>query len=376
MSIANQSDQKLPKIHFQNLDALRFIAAFSVFIFHYFADIKALFPKLNANSIFHKLAIVADKGTLGVNFFFVLSGFLITYLILEERKKNGHFSLKKFLIRRTLRIWPLYFIIVLIGFVIFPVLIEGFTTLHNPWMYVAFLANFDELNVGLQDSVNFLTSPWSVAVEEQFYLFWGCLVFLLFRIKSIKLIHIIFILYALSLCFTWLNISDERVIYYHTFAVCQDILTGTLIGLALFEKQIWLEKLKNLKKFWVILIYLFGVGICIAKNKLFFGDLLIFERMVLSVFFAFIILDQMQGIHSFFKFGRIKLFNYLGKISYGLYMYHLVIMYLSVLFIDSWDYNSYHLIWVQFGFSLIGTIAIASTSYYLIEKPLLKLKPH
>ena len=98
------------KIHFPNLDALRFFAFLSVFISHiavflsftpvWFQPIKKLF-------LIH--------GDLGVNFFFVLSGFLISYLLFTERTESGEVSLKGFYKRRILRIWPLYFIVLIIG---------------------------------------------------------------------------------------------------------------------------------------------------------------------------------------------------------------------------------------------------------------------
>jgi peptidoglycan/LPS O-acetylase OafA/YrhL len=357
------------------LDALRFLAAFSVFIFHYFSDIKSFFPSLTNNAIFDKVQVVADKGSLGVNFFFVLSGFLITYLILHEQKHKGHFSLKKFLIRRTLRIWPLYFIVILIGFVLFPLIFSGYSTSHSLWMYVAFLANFDEINVGLHDSINFLTSPWSVAVEEQFYLFWGLLFFTILRLRKVNLGYIIVVLYLLSFLFRWYYVDEERIIYYHTFAVCQDILTGAFIGWSLFENKKWLEYLKHMRKIWVAAIYIIGFAICILKNKIFFGDLLIFERFVLSLFFGFIILDQIRGENSAIKFGKIKPFNYLGKISYGLYMYHLIVMYIFTQWISTIDMSELAVVPIYFGVSLSGTILISAISYQLIEKPLLKLKP-
>jgi len=374
-SLTNQSNKKIPHIYFNNLDALRFLAAFSVFIFHFFADIKAFYPSLNYNPVFDKVQTVADKGSLGVNFFFVLSGFLITYLILHEKKYSGVFSLKKFLIRRTLRIWPLYFIVILIGFLIFPFLFSDYSTVHSPWMYVAFLANFDEINVGLNDSINFLTSPWSVAVEEQFYLFWGLLLFTLYRLKKINLGYIILLLYLLSFVFRWYYVDEERIIYYHTFAVCQDILTGAFIGWSLFENKKWLDQLKSIRKIWVALIYAIGFAVCILKNKIFIDDFLIFERFILSLFFTFIILDQIRGTNSILKIGKIKPFNYLGKISYGLYMYHLIMMYLFTMWISSTEIKGLIVIPIYFGLSLFGTILISAISYQFIEKPLLKLKP-
>jgi len=374
--LTNQSLKKIPHIYFKNLDALRFLAAFSVFIFHFFSDIKAFFPSLNSYTFFDKIQVVADKGSLGVNFFFVLSGFLITYLILHEKKHRGFFSLKKFLIRRTLRIWPLYFIVILIGFVLFPMLITDYSTVHSPWMYVAFLANIDEIRVGLHDSINFLTSPWSVAVEEQFYLFWGVLFFTVFRLEKFNLGYIILILYLLSFIFRWYYVDQERIIFYHTFAVCQDILTGAFIGWSLFEGKKWLDRLQSIKKLWVILIYIIGFSLCILKNKIFSDDFLIFERFVLSVFFGFIILDQIRGSHSVLKFGKIKPFNYLGKISYGLYMYHLIMMYLFNLWLSNTEITGLIVVPIYFGLSLSGTILVSALSYQLIEKPLLKLKPN
>lgn len=321
------------------------------------------------------LLSITEKGSLGVNFFFVLSGFLITYLIFQEKQFTGKFSLQKFLIRRTLRIWPLYFIIILIGFVLFPMMIHGYQTEHNPWMYVGFLANFDEINNGANDSINFLTSPWSVAVEEQFYLFWGILLALLFALKKFSFPIVLIILYILSFVFRGIYWDEERVIYYHTFAVCQDILTGSFIGWSLFQGKNWLDKIQAIPKIGVIGIYLLGFGICVFKNKLFPGQLIIFERFVLSLFFGFIILDQIRGNHSILKMGRFKLFNYLGKISYGLYMYHLVVMYLLVIWMNSWGTVGYWMAVVYLLLILLCVISVASLSYYFIERPLLKMKP-
>lgn len=369
------SSKKIPHIYFNNLDALRFFAAFAVILFHFSKDILGRTDPEQLSAIQKMFFVVADKGDLGVNFFFVLSGFLITFLILHEQKHRGTFNLKYFLIRRTLRIWPLYFIIVLIGFVIFPYVIDGYQTTHDPLMYILFLANFDEINHGLNDGVNFLTSPWSVAVEEQFYLFWGVLMLLLFQLKKVSWPTLLIILYLVSFIFRWQHWDDERLLYYHTLAVFQDIITGAFIGWSLFNKSAWLETIKTLPKFMVTVLYLLGFGLCIFKNKLFIDEWIVLERFVLSSFFAFIILDQIRGDHSLVKLGRIELFNFLGKISYGLYLYHLVVMYLLV---DGMiPTNEVDLMnAVLYGITAVTvTILVAGLSYYLIEKPLLKLKP-
>lgn len=373
--MSNPAGAKNQAVYFQNLDALRFLAAFSVFIFHYFRDIQGFFPFLQDNRVFRLISMVTDKGGLGVNFFFVLSGFLITYLILKEKADTGSFSLWRFFVRRTLRIWPLYFIIVLLGFVLFPLIYPNYYTVHNPLNYLFFLANFDEIRNGLNDPVNFLTAPWSVAVEEQFYLFWSLLLFPLLKLKKFTPEMIILILYGISFYFRWINLGQERIIYYHTLSVCQDILTGCFIGVSLFRQQKWIHYLISLTRWKIVLIYILGFLVCIGKNKLFTGDFHVAERFVLSLFFGFVILDQSLGQHSFIKAGKWPWLNFLGKISYGFYMYHLVIMYvLTDWFAEKFDSATY-LIPVYFLASLALTILISWLSFILIEQPLLRLKP-
>ena len=374
--MSNQSTAKIPAVHFDNLDALRFFAAMAVFVFHYFRDVNGLYANLTDSKLFKTVLIVTDKGSLGVNFFFVLSGFLITYLILQEDRRKGFFNYGKFLVRRTLRIWPLYFIIVFIGFVLFPLLFQDYHTSHDPVNYLFFLANFDEIRNGVNDSINFLTSPWSIAVEEQFYLFWGLALLLILKQKKFKIEWLIGLLYLGTFLFRWWHKDDPHVLYYHTLSVCQDLLTGCFVAISLFKKRQWLDRLQNINRTITVVIYLLGAMICIGKNKLFFGDLQIVERLVLSLYFSFIILDQIRGKHSFYKFGTIKWFNYLGKVSYGIYMYHLVVMYLIDLWFNTIQWTGYWQAISYFVAALTGTLLIAILSYQLVESRLLKLKPH
>lgn len=362
-------------VYFQNLDAARFIAAFAVFLLHFSNEVRGMFPAIVETNYFKAIYLVLGKGGLGVDFFFVLSGFLITFLIFQEKKRNGKFHLGYFLVRRTLRIWPLYILIGIIGFILFPLLIEGYGTFHDPLFYFLFLANFDELWNGANDTVNFLTSPWSVAVEEQFYLFWGIILTIGFRIKKIPFPLLLFVLYLFSFIFSWMNKTNLDVLYLHTFAVCQDILMGAFVGWSVFKGMKWVAILQTCSRTKLMLFYLAGFGLIVAKNKIFQGDLILIERFVLSFFFAFIILDQIGGKHSLFKLGRVKLFNTLGEISYGIYMYHLVVMYLLMYFFPFNTWNFYVGL-VSFGvLSTVLTYAVSAFSYRFIESKFLTLKP-
>lgn len=375
--MSNQNQRKIAHPHFENLDALRFLAAASVFIFHWFREVLASHPQLETSFFFRILLKITNKGSLGVNFFFVLSGFLITFLILHEIKTKGRFHYGHFLIRRTLRIWPLYFLIVFIGFVAFPYFLSNFHTTHHSINYLFFLANFDEIKYGLTDSVNFLTSPWSVAVEEQFYLFWG-LAFALFSPFFIKknqsgLIVFILILLGISLVFRWMHHSDSRILYYHTLSVMPDILIGALLAIFHFNQAKWILRLQSINKKWIIAITLIGFSIIILKNQIFIGPLVVMERYVLALFFAFIILNQISFKHSVFKVGKWRFLNQGGQISYGLYMYHLVVMYLINQTIN-WSFSPWIQLLVYGMLSGISTFILAWVSYRLIEKPFLTLK--
>ena len=106
------------RIYFENLDGLRFLCFLSVFFFHSFYTDSS---ELKTSSVYHFVKVgIFGNGNIGVNFFFVLSGFLITFLLLEEKKLRGQIKLKNFWLRRILRIWPLFYSCVFFGFVIFP----------------------------------------------------------------------------------------------------------------------------------------------------------------------------------------------------------------------------------------------------------------
>src|SRR5688572_27055191 len=104
------------KIYFPNLNGLRFIAAFLVIIHH----IEQLKSFSNIDNYWGTVPFIDIIGKLGVVLFFVLSGFLITYLLLAEERSFKRISIVKFYIRRMLRIWPLYFLIILLAFAVLP----------------------------------------------------------------------------------------------------------------------------------------------------------------------------------------------------------------------------------------------------------------
>lgn len=372
------------KPYFENLDALRFAAAFAVFVFHVSRDLFDFFAKHEVFDKFEWIIKITDKGALGVNFFFVLSGFLITYLMFWELQAKGSFSYPRFLLRRTLRIWPLYFLIIGIGFVLLPYLITDYETTHRASNYILFLANFDEIKYGAFDSINFLTSPWSIAVEEQFYVVWGLLGLILLgtnRTKKQILKFFIYGLLVISIFIRLYNFEDSRVLYYHTLSVMPDLLIGCLLAILWYENQALFAKLKSIKFWQILLIYLVGFTLILLKNLIFKDVLVVAERYFIALFFAFIITDQVVNRR---KIPILMLHNSalrLGKISYGLYMFHLLVMYLlnkfwlSELNLDNatpLHFMLYAGVYVVASWSIVVLISKLSFAYF--ESPFLKLK--
>lgn len=141
-------------IHLPGLNGLRAIAALSVMWSHVF---QYTFGNWGIKGC--ALPVVAD----GVTLFFVISGFLITYLLLNEQKESNRVSIPKFYIRRILRIWPIYYLYLVIALTVT-------STWNDPciWYYIFFGANIPfVLSIGIWPIVHY----WSIGVEEQFYMF-------------------------------------------------------------------------------------------------------------------------------------------------------------------------------------------------------------
>ena len=227
------------KIYFKNLDSIRFFAALMVFMQH---GVSGGYKYLNIKgTVFERFLLAISNGGCGVSMFFVLSGFLITYLILTETELTGSFSLKNFYIRRILRIWPLYFAVILIAFGIFPALSHLLKSPinpgGNPWYQLTFMGNFDVMHLeklrGGSD-IEMQKITWSVAIEEQFYIFWPLIFAFLprkFILPSILLVIIG------SLIFRFYNADDTYVLFFHTLAVMVDLGTGALFAYLIIRSK-------------------------------------------------------------------------------------------------------------------------------------------
>lgn len=356
------------KIYFKDLDALRTIAALMVFCSHAtkLGSIKI------SNQYFANFWKTIFNGGTGVLIFFVLSGFLITYLILSEVKQKGSFSLKNFYFRRILRIWPLYFVLLIFAYFIYLPILGRFSNidvtgiLSHAGYYFGMLSNFDVLMNPIDNFIP-VGITWSVAIEEQFYLVWPLLFYF---IPSKRYQYIFYLSLFISLAFKVYNYDKPDVLYFHSLGVVPYLSIG---GLAAYY-SLNSEKFRGLFKGrnnWII--YVAGFLFLYIHNFMQVNSILI--TTLQALFFAWVILDQTHNVSSPLKLSRFNGLTKMGKYTYGIYMLHQTVLF-SILalmrFFGEFDVTTTVVINYLIGLPL--TLLLAYASYHFLEKRFLILK--
>ncbi len=359
------------KKYFENLDALRFIAFLLVFLPH------AVLIKYYPGDPFltNWFAELKFLGRIGVDFFFVLSSFLITWIIEEEYSLSQKFSAGNFLIRRSLRIWPLYFLIVLSGYSVILLqqeVLKQVSSHPNPniWWFISFTINFYITEHG-QSFLFFLVFLWSIAIEEQFYLAWA---FVMKLLRKYYPVICIFLLGA-SLLFRIMNLDKNLSLYFHTLSAVGNFATGALTAYISFHRKGLFTKLIALNRTWICAVYIILLLFIIFYRQIFSVPLtVVTERLLFSILFAFVIFEQCFSDNSFYKAGRFRLINYGGKISYGLYCYHGVVITAATYFLSSYNRSPTALqtFIIIPSAIFIATFMISSLSFEIFEKPFLR----
>lgn len=363
------------RVFFPNLDGLRFLAFLAVFLFHSFYT-----PDTNvvASALYQVPHRLTRDGHLGVNFFFVLSGYLITYLLLEEKCLSGRIAIGAFYMRRILRIWPLYFVVVFIGFIIYPwfKMHFGQTVFHetaHPWYFFFFLVNFNNLYHGSQTPT--LTLLWSVSVEEQFYLIWPLLV----AIVPMKRLGWLFggVLSA-SLIFRLLHMHDSLVLDSHTLSLIGDMALGGMTAWLCFRNDKLTNHVASWPQWGIGLGYFVGI-ILIAEHSWLcqmVPSYVVFDRLILACFFAFVLLEQNYARNSFTKMSKLRFLTYWGTYTYGLYCLHYLALLAAYQIMHRFGLNNTP-VGVVLGENAVGLLLALATSWLsftFYEKPFLKLK--
>jgi len=343
--------------YYHNLDGIRGIAALMVVVFHFF---------LSKNSDYLTNLILYQKATEfgqhGVSLFFVLSGFVITRILIKTRKNSDYFS--NFYKRRALRIFPLYYLFLFVFYFFLPLVQNSKVTefkLQLPLYF--YIQNFTEiLNIKASGPGHY----WSLAVEEHFYLLWP-VVILLVNPKNIgKLIGISFLL---IIVLKYFMLNKGLSINYFTFTRIDQIMMGAY--LSILELNGFFSRKGALKKMILIGLSIFPIGALIY----FFSDHFyylkeIMKYPILALFF-FSLIGSLITLNENNIINRLlsgKFLQYLGRISYGIYVWHILALnILSEFFILK-------ILIIDLMLTFCLTITLAHLSYFYFEKYFLSFK--
>ena len=303
---------------FGSLNGLRFLCIFMVMWHH-----SPAYGSLEAPHI------LLTRGFLGVDFFFVLSGFLITTLLLREESRNGRISLRGFYWRRILRIVPVYFLVVT-AMSLYWVVYKGMDHLAPliPYYYL-FLSNM------LIDDIPLLSITWSLAVEEQYYVIWPLLFLLLAPARRafvlVGLIGLCVLSAAGLLSFLGIRpIATAHAVWGVPVSGYSAILIGTLAAVTLHAREgfVWLYRLCRSPAAPLVAFALLVAVLSLMPGRLTgFPNLLVHMTMALCLVTLVVREDHwLAPLLLFRPIARI------GEISYGLYLYHLIARHFGVEF--------------------------------------------
>ncbi len=363
---------KLNRPHyFENLDATRFLGFFHVFLAHCFFTTSTVVKQSKA---FHFVDVTIKAGFLGLDYFFVLSAFLLTWLALNERHKIGQFHATFFMIRRGIRLWPLYFLLVLGVYLIHDVLSERFDWNVLPPLrtFLLFYSNFYIIEHG-QKFLFLLVFFWSIAVEEQFYLFWAFVLKFLHR----YIVWICFALILSSLIFRAVFLKDNEQLAFNTLSVAGNFGMGALAAVWAFRFSNFRTLFANRSRAFYVLVYLIFLLLLLNYFSWFNdGFMLVFEKLIFSVLFVVFIMEQCFAEKPLIAFGQFKNMTYLGQLSLGLYCYHGVVLTFIIPLLRSYGLaeRPFQVFFLNPLIIFFLTLFIAVFSYEIFEKKVHNLR--
>ncbi|MGX5172731.1 acyltransferase family protein [Aliikangiella sp. IMCC44653] len=369
--------------YIRGLDGLRALAISWVMFGHVSASL-AYEP---ASAIEKGMTLLANMGWVGVQLFFVISGFLITKILLDN--KGSPQQLKNFYIRRSLRIFPIYYITLAFFFILLPLFNAAPTWIQEPidhqWWFWTYMHNWIRPYMG--DSG--FGHLWSLAIEEQYYLLWPLFVIWL---SPKRLIQICLLLVVSAPIFrywffyhypeAWGGIeTGASAAYDFTVSRWDAIALGSLLGIISKQPKL-IEPLNRYCVFALsAVLAIIAIQIVIFHHfiSVSAGVSLLNQTTAALAFFLvviFVVDRQTSPLTKALEFAPIKL---VGKYSYAMYLFHLPIM---ICWNNYWQFEAANysgikmamLVLFNYGSVFLLTMILAAASWALIEHPFLKLK--
>lgn len=350
------------RIYFPELDGLRFLAFLLVFIRHQSHISKIPF-----------LSILNTYGWVGVDLFFALSAFLFTKLLIAEFNKTKKINFKKFYMRRIFRIWPIYFLFIGFSVIYYLFILKSPFSKEIGIRLIGLFAFSDNIMTAVYgwNVLPFTGHLWTIAYEEQFYIFIPIIILLLVRssikTKIVTLITIFILLNGIRLAFITNNIRYPSV-FVLPITHFESIIMGIVIGFGGLNFLLNTFKPLTLGFIGILFFLLLNVLPPLETNS----NWLILTFSFVGISTSLILLSVSNSNYLKNIFSK-KLFVFLGKRSYGLYVYHILaigVAHKMIKHIPEIPSNSL----AYFLYSLFFTIIVSAISYKLIETPFLKLK--
>jgi peptidoglycan/LPS O-acetylase OafA/YrhL len=368
------------RFYFPQLDGLRFLAFFLVLVHHFYppADYFSVLPAAaDVIGVFH------TYGWAGVDVFFVLSSFLICHLLLLERDRSGSISVRRFFIRRALRIWPLYFPYLVLSMVIAPLILTHgtmpeqyhITLSEHLFPFLTFLGNFSYAYFHQSLANVYFSHLWTVCLEEQFY-FLIPILLTCWPIRwnaSFLWCGLVVLIFTMA-CRAYVigNHIPYPMVWTNSLCRIDPFVIGAGCALLLRAKPAWMKRNVGAPLFAAsaggfALITLFpDVGQSMQT---------VWQLLVVSVSAGCLVLSAMTpgGVGRFFAWGWLP---FLGKISFGLYVYHVVALDFMARHLTTRPFLGMNAASFMIDFAIVAglTIAVSAASYLIYEKPILRFK--
>ena len=334
--------------HLPVLDGLRAVAVFTVITYHF--------------------GFGAVPGDLGVSAFFVLSGFLITWLLLKEHHREGDISIRRFYLRRVLRIFPAYYVFLLGSFLVDHLRGQSWSS-GLRWSGLLYLVNYYNALNG--HPVTSISHAWSLGIEEQFYLLWPLALLLLLRqggrARASLLLAVIIGAVVAWRSYLFLSLHVGSAYVYNAFDTRFDNLAVGCL-LALCAERPWVSGLSE-KLAMNGLLPLGTAGVLLLSRTAVSTSYHYTIGFTVDALLIAVLIVQLLQLyeHRLWRWLEHPVTRYLGVISYPLYLWH------------QWGLGLGHRLMaapvlVQFGTGVAACVAVASGSYYLVERPFLRLK--
>jgi peptidoglycan/LPS O-acetylase OafA/YrhL len=350
--------------HIPALDGLRGLAIGMVIAYHYFPDF-----------------ILFSIGWAGVDLFFVLSGFLITSRLLATLNDENYY--RNFIRNRVLRIFPLYFSVLIIFFTILILLSKEHIDIRNyygsHWLsFVFFTENWTFIFYGLPlDS--YLNHFWSLAIEEQFYIIWPWIIYFITPARN-RLVVFGIILISVVITRIWIHqfSAFPFAYYFNTFCRIDALLLGAFVAQirAINRRipQVWVNGIL------IFFVFLICAGIYVTGNAGLSGPFMAtIGYTCVAVCFTCVICKVLENNRPVVNIFELPLLRYIGKISFGLYVFHWPVLLFVRRKMAFWGMNQVPflkstLLFSSAGISLLICFVISALSFRYFESRILKYK--